>query len=142
MTVNSDTIAAIATPAGRGGIGIIKISGAKSFPIASAIFRPGNSRLNSAGGSAVKGRGSAPLKFESHRIYYGHIVDPDTESLLDEVLVSAMKAPQTYTREDVVEINTHGGAMALHAILKLVLNKGARMAELAGPGGLDSRSGN
>ncbi len=129
MTANPDTIAAIATPSGRGGIGIIKISGAKSFPIAGAIFRPSNSRLNSVAGSAGKSQRTAPLKFESHRIYYGHIVDPHTERLLDEVLVSAMKAPQTYTREDVVEINTHGGAMALHAILKLVLNTGARMAE-------------
>jgi tRNA modification GTPase len=129
MTANPDTIAAIATPSGRGGIGIIKISGAKSFPIASAIFRPGNSCLNSAAGSAGKSQGAAPLNFKSHRIYYGHIVDPDTDILLDEVLVSAMKAPQTYTREDVVEINAHGGAVAVHAILKLVLNKGARMAE-------------
>ena len=129
MEENPDTIAAIATPSGRGGIGIIKISGKRSFPIAGAIFRPGSSRLNSVAGSAGENQRSAPLKFESHRIYYGHIVEPDTEILLDEVLVSAMKAPQTYTREDVVEINTHGGAMALHAILKLVLNTGARMAE-------------
>jgi len=129
MTVDQDTIAAIATPGGRGGIGIIKISGAKSFPIAGAIFRPSNSSLNLVPGSATKSQRSALLEFESHRIYYGHIVNPDNERLLDEVLVSAMKAPRTYTREDVVEINAHGGAVVLHAILKLVLKKGARIAE-------------
>ena len=129
MKAKSDTIAAIATPSGRGGIGIIKISGAKSFPIASTIFRPGHSRLNSVDDSGGKSHRPVPLKFESHRIYYGHIVDPIKEILLDEVLVSAMAAPQTYTREDVVEINAHGGAVALHAILKLVLDNGARMAE-------------
>ena len=87
MEENPDTIAAIATPSGRGGIGIIKISGKRSFPIAGAIFRPGSSRLNSVAGSAGENQRSAPLKFESHRIYYGHIVEPDTEILLDEVLV-------------------------------------------------------
>ena len=129
MTVDPETIAAIATPSGRGGIGIIKISGPKSFPIASAIFKASNSSLNLMSGSVRPSQRCAPLEFESHRIYYGHIVDPDTDMLLDEVLVSAMKAPRTYTREDVVEINAHGGAVVLHAILKLVLKKGARLAD-------------
>jgi len=129
MTVDQDTIAAIATPSGRGGIGIIKISGAKAFPIAGAIFRPSNSNLNFVPGSAGENQRSAPLEFKSHRIYYGHIIDPDDARLLDEVLVSAMRAPRTYTREDVVEINAHGGAVVLHAILKLVLKNGARIAE-------------
>ena len=129
MKENSDTIAAIATPSGRGGIGIIKISGARSLPIASAIFRLSSSNLNSLADSSERSQRPAPLKLESHRIYYGHIVDPDTGRRLDEVLVSAMKAPQTYTREDVVEINAHGGVVALHAVLKLVLKHGARMAE-------------
>jgi tRNA modification GTPase len=129
MTVDKDTIAAIATPGGRGGIGIIKISGANSFPIASALFRPCSSSLNLVPSSSGERQRPAQLEFESHRIYYGHIIDPDTERLLDEVLVSAMRAPRTYTREDVVEINAHGGAVVLHAILKLVLKKGARIAE-------------
>jgi len=129
MTPDQDTIAAIATPGGRGGIGIIKISGSKSFPIARSIFRPGDSNLSLVSGAAGAGQKSEPLEFETHRIYHGHIVDPDNRRLLDEVLVSAMKAPRTYTREDVVEINAHGGAVVLHAILKLVLRKGARFAE-------------
>ena len=129
MTPDQDTIAAIATPSGRGGIGIIKISGLKSFPIARSIFRPGDSNLSLVSGAAGTGQKSKPLEFETHRIYYGHIVDPDNGRLLDEVLLAVMKAPRTYTREDVVEINAHGGAVVLHAILKLVLKKGARFAE-------------
>jgi len=129
MTPDQDTIAAIATPGGRGGIGIIKISGSKSFSIARSIFRPGDSNLGLVSGAVGAGQKSEPLEFETHRIYHGHIVDPDNRRLLDEVLVSAMKAPRTYTREDVVEINAHGGAVVLHAILKLVLRKGARFAE-------------
>jgi tRNA modification GTPase len=115
MTPEQDTIAAIATPGGRGGIGIIKISGSKAFPIARSIFRPGDSNLSLVSGAAGAGQKSEPLEFETHRIYHGHIVDPDNRRLLDEVLVSAMKAPRTYTREDVVEINAHGGAVVLFA---------------------------
>jgi len=129
MTPNLDTIAAKATPGGRGGIGIIKISGSEAFPIAQAIFQPKDPMLNPNCGKRNQTEGSGLLQFKSHRIYYGHIVDPDSGRLLDEVLVSAMKAPNTYTREDVVEINTHGGAVVVHAILQLVLSKGARLAE-------------
>ena len=129
MIPDQDTIAAIATPGGRGGIGIIKISGSKSFAIVESIFRPGKSNPGPVSDAGRADPNAEPPEFESHRIYYGHIVDPDNESLLDEVLVSAMKAPRTYTREDVVEINAHGGAVVLHAILKLVLSKGARLAE-------------
>jgi len=129
MTKEADTIAAIATPGGRGGIGIIKISGAQSFAIARSIFRPGDSDLGAVSAAEKLDPKSEQLEFESHRIYYGHIVDPDNGRPVDEVLVSAMKAPRTYTREDVVEINAHGGAVVLHAILKLVLKKGARFAE-------------
>ncbi|MEJ2102007.1 MAG: hypothetical protein P8X68_18840 [Desulfobacterales bacterium] len=129
MTLSTDTIAASATPNGRGGIGIIKISGAHAFPIAQSIFKPKDQASHPASGKLNKTNESGPFKFKSHRIYYGHIVDPDQRRLLDEVLVSAMKAPYTYTREDVVEINTHGGAVAVHTILQLVLNKGARLAE-------------
>jgi tRNA modification GTPase len=129
MTPDQDTIVAIATPGGRGGIGIIKISGSKSFPIAGSIFKPGDSNPNLVSGAAKAGQKSELLEFETHRIYYGYIVDPDNGRLLDEVLLSTMKAPRTYTREDVVEINAHGGAVVLHTILKLVLRKGARLAE-------------
>jgi tRNA modification GTPase len=129
MILNTDTIAANATPSGQGGIGIIKISGSEAFPIAQSIFKPKNSTLNPTSGKFRETGASAPFEFKSHRIYYGHIVDPDNGRLLDEVLVSAMKAPSTYTREDVVEINTHGGAVVVYAILQLVLSQGARLAE-------------
>jgi tRNA modification GTPase len=132
MTPNSDTIAAIATSGGKGGIGIVKISGLNAFAAARAIFKPIErpQDSNAVATSAHQGReGHKAFEFESHRLYYGHIRDPENGELLDEVLLSAMKAPQTYTREDVVEINAHGGAMVLHAILQLVLKKGARLAE-------------
>jgi tRNA modification GTPase len=74
-------------------------------------------------GSATKSQRSAQLEFESHRIYYGHIVNPDNERLLDEVLVSAMKAPRTYTREDVVEINAHGGGSGAACDIKAGFEK-------------------
>jgi tRNA modification GTPase len=131
MTPNPDTIAAIATTGGKGGIGIVKISGLNAFAVARAIFRPIDRRKdsNAAVLSAPRNKKIGAFEFESHRLYYGHIVDPETGRLLDEVLISAMKAPRTYTREDVVEINAHGGAMVLHAILQLVLKKGTRLAE-------------
>jgi tRNA modification GTPase len=130
MTPNSDTIAAIATSGGKGGIGIVKISGLNAFAVAEAIFRPIDRRQdsNAVPLSADPGKNKR-FEFESHRLYYGHIFDPENGTMLDEVLLSAMKAPQTYTREDVVEINAHGGAVVLHAILQLVLKKGARLAE-------------
>ena len=131
MTPNSDTIAAIATGGRKGGIGIVKISGLNAFAVANAIFRPIDRRQdsNAVTISAHQGKRRNAFEFETHRLYYGHIVDPENGVLLDEVLISAMKAPQTYTREDVVEINAHGGAVVLHAILQLVLKKGARLAE-------------
>ena len=131
MIPNSDTIAAIATPGGKGGIGIVKISGANAFSVAEAIFKPADRcrDSNTVSVSANQGKRHQIFEFESHRLYYGHIHDPQSGQLLDEVLISAMKAPQTYTREDVVEINAHGGAVALHAILQLVLKIGARLAE-------------
>ncbi len=129
MITDSDTIAAIATPAGRGGIGIVKISGKDAFAIAQAVFRPLKIRPDEAEGQSRQDAGIRDFKFETHRLYYGHIIDPKDDSLLDEVLISAMRAPKTYTREDVVEINAHGGAVAMHAILELVLSKGARLAE-------------
>ncbi|NOZ69274.1 MAG: tRNA uridine-5-carboxymethylaminomethyl(34) synthesis GTPase MnmE [Deferribacteres bacterium] len=110
-----DTIAAISTPPGAGGIGIVRLSGSDSIKIADRIFRsPRKKKL---------------ARSPSHRILFGHIVDPATGEILDEVLVSVMKAPNTYTREDIVEINCHGGPVPLRRILELVLNTGARLAE-------------
>jgi tRNA modification GTPase len=129
MTLHNDTIAANATPSGRGGIGIIKISGPAAFAIAQSIFRPKDRSPHKIAGKLDLGNEVGSFQFKTHRIYYGHILDPADGRLLDEVLVSAMKAPNSYTREDVVEINTHGGAMVVHAILQLVLSKGARLAE-------------
>ncbi len=129
MITDSDTIAAIATPVGRGGIGIVKISGTDAFGIAQAIFKPLNISPDAHAAKDPQGANVRPVEFETHRLYYGHIIDPDSDQLLDEVLLSAMRAPRTYTREDVVEINAHGGAMVLHAILQLVTRKGARLAE-------------
>ena len=129
MITDSDTIAAIATPVGRGGIGIVKISGNNAFLLAQTIFRPSKNDPDAKAVKRGQDPGNRPLEFETHRLYYGRIVDPDNGQLLDEVLLSAMRAPHTYTREDVVEINAHGGAVVLHAILRLVLNHGARLAE-------------
>ncbi len=114
--MRASTIAAIATPPGSGGIGIIKVSGPQAVAIASALFR----RAGTA-----KGRS----EYRSHRLYHGTIVDPRTNETVDEVLLSVMRAPHSYTREDVVEINSHSGGLLLQRILKLVLEQGARMAE-------------
>ncbi len=108
-----DTISAIATPPGRGAIGVIKISGEKSLEILRKIFKPFKPRLS----------------FESHKFYYGFIIDPETERPVDEVLVVYMKAPFSYTREDVVEIHAHSGYVNLRKILELVLKEGARPAQ-------------
>jgi len=112
--MENSTIAAIATPAGSGGIGIVKISGKDALDIAGRIFRRSDSRSSC---------------FQSHRLYHGHIMDPDTGRLIDEVLLGVMRAPKTYTREDIVEINAHSGIVVLRAILELVLKQGAVLAE-------------
>lgn len=109
----NDTIAAISTPVGEGGISIIRISGEDAVAVAKRLYR-----------------GSKDLaQVASHTINYGHIVDPDTDAEVDEVMVSVMRAPHTYTCEDVIEINCHGGLLATNRILQLVLSYGARMAE-------------
>jgi tRNA modification GTPase len=111
-----DTIAAIATPIGEGGIGIIRLSGPAAVPILRALF---------VGGAPGQ---SARVSFQSHRLHYGQIVDPRSGECADEVLVSAMRAPRTYTREDVAEVNCHGGPMAMQRVLGLCLAQGARQA--------------
>jgi len=113
MAATDDTIAAIATPIGTGGIGIIKISGPKATEIATQIFRPR----------------SVSLPFKSHHLYYGEVVDPQESFAIDEALLSFMAKPHSYTREDVVEINCHGGYLVLQEILELALKAGARLAE-------------
>ncbi|MBI2305081.1 MAG: tRNA uridine-5-carboxymethylaminomethyl(34) synthesis GTPase MnmE [Chloroflexi bacterium] len=103
-----DTIAAIATPVGHGGIGIVRLSGGEACAIARRIF---SGRLR------------------RRRLTYGHIVDPADGQVVDEVLIAYMAAPHTYTREDVVEINCHGGPLPLQRILELTLRCGARLAQ-------------
>jgi len=127
--MDNSTIAAIATPSGRGGIGIIKLSGPDAVSIASAIFNLTESKSPSSSKKRPPTNQQFSDPLNSHRLYYGHVVDPKNNRVLDEVLLSVMKAPRTYTREDIVEINTHGGPVAVHAILELVLKQGARLAE-------------
>ena len=110
-----DTIAAIATPPGVGGIGVIRVSGPSAFSLVMPLFRQG-----------PHGHTGLPM---SHMLTYGHIIDPaHAEEVVDEVLVAFMNAPRTYTREPVVEIQGHGGPLVLQRILRLVLLQGARMA--------------
>ncbi len=127
--MDHSTIAAIATPGGRGGIGIIKISGAKAVSIAAAIFTPARRQSAANPGNPASLPTATQTDIDSHRLYYGHIINPDTGQIVDEVLLSVMKAPRSYTREDVVEINAHGGQVALSGILELVCKHGARIAE-------------
>jgi tRNA modification GTPase len=108
-----DTIAAIATPPGIGGIGIIRISGPKSRDIARLIFK------------SSKGHDD----YKSHHLYYGDIISPETGTVIDEVLISLMIKPHSYTGEDVLEINCHGGHVVLQSVLAEVSRAGARLAE-------------
>ncbi len=121
---NSDTIAAIATPYGVGGVGIIKISGPQALQIASPLFKP--KRITALSGTDALNRKTA---LQSHRLYYGYLIDPAANTVCDEVLIAYMQAPYSYTRENIVEINSHSGPAVLNYILKLVLQNGARLAE-------------
>ncbi|MEW6102818.1 MAG: tRNA uridine-5-carboxymethylaminomethyl(34) synthesis GTPase MnmE [bacterium] len=105
-----DTICAISTPIGEGGIGIVRISGRYSLKIAKRIFRSKN-------------------KLVSHKLVYGKIIDPSSNCIIDEALLVFMKKPKTYTREDIIEINVHSGFAILSEVLSLVLKEGARLAE-------------
>lgn len=113
MFNKTNTIAAISTPLGEGGIGIVRLSGDKALKIADKLFRGKN--------------GVPPSKLPSYTIHYGHIVR--NKEILDEVILSIMRKPKSYTREDVVEINCHGGILPLRRILDAVLECGARLAE-------------
>lgn len=132
-TEMEDTIAAVATAYGEGGIGIVRISGEQALPILNSIFQPMRKRRIQPEDSqeflpeAVAVTIGEPIV--NRRLTYGHILDLATGQTIDEVLVVYMKAPYTYTTEDVVEINCHGSIVSLRKVLALVLEKGARLAE-------------
>ncbi|WP_040928945.1 tRNA uridine-5-carboxymethylaminomethyl(34) synthesis GTPase MnmE [Nosocomiicoccus massiliensis] len=108
-----DTISSISTPVGEGAIAIVRLSGDEAIDIADRLYK-----------------GKKSLKeVDSHTINYGHIVDPKTNEVIEEVMVAVMRAPRTYTREDIVEINCHGGIHTINHILQLTLQNGAEMAE-------------
>lgn len=113
--MKADTIAAIATALSDSGIGIIRVSGKDSIQIVDSVFR-------------IQGGKKKLQNMKSHTIHYGYIVD-DMGEIIDEVMVSVMKAPRSYTMEDVVEINCHGGVLMMKKVLQKVLQAGARMAE-------------
>lgn len=115
-----DTIAAIATPRGEGGIGIVRVSGSRAVDIASQVFR--------------SPRGVSPAKLPTHTLTYGHVIAGNNagnneEDIVDEVLLGVMHAPKTYTTEDIVEFNCHGGIVPLTGVLEVVVKAGARLAE-------------
>ncbi|MEK4387938.1 tRNA uridine-5-carboxymethylaminomethyl(34) synthesis GTPase MnmE [Solibacillus sp. FSL W7-1464] len=110
-----DTIAAISTPMGEGAIAIVRLSGDEAVAIADKIFKsPNHKRLT---------------EVATHTIHYGHLIDPKTDEVVEEVMLSLMRGPKTFTREDVVEINCHGGIVSVNRVLQLVLRYGARLAE-------------
>jgi len=113
----NDTIAAISTPIGESGIGIVRISGPKTLEIAQGVFRDKN--LNKV---KIK-------NFFSHTVHYGFVIDPESGEKIDEVILILMRKTKTYTREDIVELNCHGGMLSLRKVLETVINCGARMAE-------------
>jgi len=109
-----DTIAAIATPPGEGGVAIVRVSGIDAERIAQRVF------------SRSRGKNG---KLRSHMLYHGSIRDPQTENVVDEVLLTIMRQPRSYTGEDVIEVHCHGGAFLSRQILGLILAQGARQAE-------------
>lgn len=108
-----ETISSISTPVGEGAIAIVRLSGIDALEIANKLYR-GKKTLD---------------EVDTHTINYGHIIDPDTDEVVEEVMAAVMRAPKTYTREDIVEINCHGGINTINRILQLTLKHGARMAE-------------
>lgn len=110
-----DTIAAISTPSGEGAIAIVRLSGENAIKIADKVFK------------SIKGK--RLHEAVTHTIHYGHLVDPVGGQVVEEVMVSVMKGPKTFTKEDVIEINCHGGIVSVNRVLQLVLKNGARLAE-------------
>lgn len=108
-----DTITSISTPMGEGAIGIVRLSGPQAVEIGDKLYK-----------------GKKPLaEVDSHTINYGHIIDPETNETVEEVMISVLRAPKTFTREDIIEINCHGGILTINRILELTMTHGARMAE-------------
>ena len=112
---NDETIVAIATPPGQGGIGIIRLSGPASISIADQLFRPAHGRQVSS--------------LESHTLTYGQIIDPENYQLIDQSLMGLMRAPRSYTMEDTIEFNCHGGQSVLKQVVELTIRYGAKVAE-------------
>lgn len=123
LDATTDTIVAISTPPGEGGIGIVRMSGSASWSLASQVFVRASQK--SLFRTEKEKQEFVPIK---RRLYYGFIVD-EQKHILDEVLLCYMPAPHTYTCEDIVEINAHGGIVPLKKILELLIRKGARLAE-------------
>ncbi len=115
VNFTDDTIAAVSTPAGQGGIGIVRMSGLGAIAIASKIFKSSPREKTVAGAKTFS-------------LIYGHVVD-GSGKVLDEAIVSVMRGPRSYTREDVVEINCHGGMVVMRKVLELMISEGARLAE-------------
>lgn len=108
-----DTITSISTPMGEGAIGIVRLSGPQAIEIGDILYK-GKKKLS---------------EVDTHTINYGHIIDPETNETVEEVMVSVLRAPKTFTREDIIEINCHGGILTINRILELTMTYGARMAE-------------
>ncbi len=108
-----DTITSISTPMGEGAIGIVRLSGPQAVEIADKLYK-GKHLLNDV---------------PSHTINYGHIIDPESKEVVEEVMVSVLRAPKTFTREDIIEINCHGGILTINRVLELTMTYGARLAE-------------
>lgn len=115
IKMDFDTIAAISTPMGEGAIAIVRLSGDEAIAIANKVFQSPNHKTL--------------MEQPTHTIHYGHLIEPTTDEVVEEVMLSLMKAPKTFTREDVVEINCHGGLTSVNRVLQLVLKNGARLAE-------------
>lgn len=122
-----DTIAAIASPKGLGGVGVIRISGPCAQNVLQAVFAAPKQIQNSVPNGLVSP--PKPQNFVSHKLTHGYIVDRFKGQIIDEVMAVYMRAPATYTGEDTVEIYPHGGAAVMYAVLNLILNNGARLAE-------------
>ncbi|MGI8313952.1 tRNA uridine-5-carboxymethylaminomethyl(34) synthesis GTPase MnmE [Halobacillus mangrovi] len=110
--METDTITAISTPMGEGAIAIVRLSGPEAVSISASLFQ-----------------GKDLTQVDSHTMHYGKIIDPETGEMAEEVMVSVMRAPKTFTREDIVEINCHGGLVSVNRVLEIVLASGARLAE-------------
>jgi tRNA modification GTPase len=129
--MTNNTIAGISTPLGPGGIGIVRISGQRAHAIMQQLF-------------VRKGQGDQPIgpraperRFSSHFVYYGHLIDPGSGNIIDEVLAIYMKGPKSFTREDVVEFHSHSGFVVLDRVLSAVVDAGA---DLSGPGEFSKRA--